>query len=82
MVCNKLIHQAKPHFQKKCERAAVWAASCERTFGGIGKAKAASEGTTKNVYVQEKCVFIAIGHIFLVSLLLFIFVAIEMAYFC
>lgn len=40
------------------------------------------KGTTKNVYVQEKCVFIAIGHIFLVSLLLFIFVAIEMAYFC
>ena len=24
-------------------RAGVWAASCERTFGGIGKAKAASE---------------------------------------
>ena len=43
MVCNKLIQKAKPYFSKKCERARVWAAFCERTFGGIGKAKAASE---------------------------------------
>lgn len=41
------IQKAKPYFSKKCERAGVCAASCERTFGGIGKAKAASEGTTK-----------------------------------
>ena len=37
------IQKARPYFSKKCERAGVWAAFCERTFGGIGKAKAASE---------------------------------------
>lgn len=46
------IHQAKPYFLKKCERARVWAASCERTFGGIGKAKAASEGTDNLRHTQ------------------------------
>ena len=29
------IHQAKPYFSKKCERARVWAASCERSYEGI-----------------------------------------------
>lgn len=48
------IHQAKPYFSKKCERARVWAASCERTFGGIGKAKAASEGTDNLRHTQTK----------------------------
>ena len=33
-------------FQKSVSDAIVWAASCERTFGGIGNAKAASEITT------------------------------------
>ena len=41
-------------FFKKCERRGVWAASCERTFGGIGKAKAASEGTKNNAHMQGK----------------------------
>ena len=41
-------------YQKKCERARVWAASCERTFGGIGKAKAASEDTDNLRYTQTK----------------------------
>ena len=41
-------------FQKKCGRAVVWAAWCERTFGGIGKAKAASEGTKNNAHMQGK----------------------------
>ena len=35
--------KAKPIFANIFERSCVWAAFCERTFGGIGKAKAASE---------------------------------------
>ena len=43
------IQKAKPYFSKKsASDAGVCSAFCERTFGGIGKAKAASEGTTKN----------------------------------
>ena len=38
------IQKAKPYFSKKsASDAVVWAAFCERTFGGIGRAKAASE---------------------------------------
>ena len=32
-------------FKKSASDARVWAAFCERTFGGIGKAKVASEGS-------------------------------------
>ena len=39
-------------FKKSVSDAIVWAASCERTFGGIGNAKAASEGTTKLPYEE------------------------------
>ena len=63
--------KVQPFFCTYCERAAVWAAFRDRTFGGIARSnslsffyennclfsKAASEGTKKNAHTQEKLVF-------------------------
>ena len=48
-----MIQKAKPYFSKNsASDAVVCPASSERTFGGIGNAKAASEGTTKLSYEE------------------------------
>ena len=39
-------------FENNCERTGVWAAFCERTFGGMRKAQAASEGTNTHTRKQ------------------------------
>ena len=47
--------KAKPIFANIFERSCVWAAFCERTFGGIGKAKAASEVLQKAPCAKPRC---------------------------